>query len=353
MATTPELLKTAELLEVIEFARNAEICRNISQLQKILHPLIDENDPLTSFDSLENPIRAELLRLYGFFLTFEGRAKAKRDFHLTAKDFVTKAIGIFENENLPEKTAEAEITLAFCYWNNGESEEAEAFFELLEAKFVNKLDPVFLQLQINKIMLYWCSGRFDQGIKIINEISTIVEFCADFRLRIMFNLESANLYQFRDKKISENYYEKVIALCKQHKHDYFLAVAYNNYSFVLSDKGNFAKAHDLIRLSEKGFRRLDQNGWLPHIADSKAQIFLTEKRYLDALKSVDDAIRKFAASDDHYGFVGALWTKCRILLNLQRISEAFQVFGELQIHALQNIGRKTFDYYAELLNVNQ
>jgi len=351
MATTPKPPSTANLVEIIELARNAEICRNVAELQDLLHPLINTNDRLTSFDTFDKTYRAELLRLYGFFLTFEGRAKSRKDFHLLAKDCVTKAIEIFEEEKISEKAAEAKITLAFCYWNNGEADEAEALFEMLENEFENKIDPTYLQLQINKIMLYWCSGRFEKGIEIIKKIALIVELCVDFRLRIMFNLESATLFHHHgDLKSAESYFSKTIDLCKRFDHDYFLAVAYNNYSLVLSDQNNFNEAHDYSIRAEAGFKRINQTGWLPHVYDSQAQIFLAEKQFGRALERVETALVDFSASDDTYGHIGALWTKCRILLQTHKLAEAFQTFGELQIIALQLVGRKTFDFYSELMS---
>lgn len=351
MNQSPVTLDALQILEVITSARNAEICRDISEMQKILHPLIQEHDRLNSFDEFELPIRAELLRLYGFYLTFEGRAKSKRDFHLLAKDAVTKAITFFEKENLVEKTAESRITLAFCYWNNSEIEEAEALFETLENDFENKLDPIYIQLQINRIMLFWCSGRFKKGIEIIEKISANIDLCADFRLRTMFYLEAGTLFHhYGDLIIAENHFKKSLSLCRKFNQEYFLAVVYNNYSLVLAELGRFAEAHDYAAHAKEGFKRIKHTGWIPHVLDSQAQIFLREERFSRALAAVDSALDYFSTSDDYFGQIGAFWTKCRILLKMQRITEAFNSYSDLQIIARQNIGRKFSEYYSELLS---
>ncbi|MCD9185688.1 MAG: hypothetical protein LUM44_04600 [Pyrinomonadaceae bacterium] len=320
-------------------------------MRKILHPLIEENDCLASFDDFELPIKAELLRLYGFYLTFEGRARSKRDFHLLAKDAVTKAITFFEKENLVDKVAESKITLAFCYWNNSEIEEAEALFELLETDFENKLDPVYLQLQINRIMLFWCSDRFTEGIQIMDKIAEIIKLCNDFKLQIMYEIESANLFHHH-KKIhkAEFHYTNAIKLCRKFNQGYFLAVVYNNYSLVLSELGRFAEAHEYAAYAKQGFKRINHTGWIPHVIDSQAQIFLGEERFSDALDMVESALEYFSASDDHFGHIGALWTKCRILLKMQKITEAFNFYADLQIIARQHVGRKFSERYSELLS---
>lgn len=351
MNKSPVTLKKSQIFDIIASASNAEVCRNISEMQKILHPLIRENDCLASFDDFDLPIKAELLRLYGFYLTFEGRAKSKRDFHLIAKDAVTKAITLFEKENLVEKMAESKITLAFCCWNNSEIEEAEALFELLETDFENKLDPVYLQLQLNRIMLFWCSGRFKNGIEIVEKISGHIELCADFRHRTMFYLEAGTLYHHYGNLITaENYFKKALSLCRKFNQDYFLAVVYNNYSLVLSELGRFAEAHEYAEHAEEGFKRINHTGWIPHVLDSQAQIFLDEEKFSEALDTVESALEYFSASDDYFGHIGALWTKCRILLKMQKITEAFDFYTDLQIIARQNVGRKFSERYSEFLS---
>ena len=69
--TTPKLT-TTELLQLIEEARNAELCRDLDALRKILQSVWNDNNRLPTFAEYEPKVRAELLRLCGFFLTIYG-----------------------------------------------------------------------------------------------------------------------------------------------------------------------------------------------------------------------------------------------------------------------------------------
>lgn len=99
MGTTRDLTLT-DILYLIDEAKNAELCRDITAIQKILQPVwldIEESPDFNNFDEI---VRAELFRICGAFLSFYGNAKNLKDYQIRGKDLLTNAIELFEDSTL-------------------------------------------------------------------------------------------------------------------------------------------------------------------------------------------------------------------------------------------------------------
>jgi tetratricopeptide (TPR) repeat protein len=348
--TTPKLPVT-EILHLIEEARNAELCRDVDSLRKILQTVWNDNNRLPTFTDYEPAIRAELLRLCGFFLTFYGRSRNLRDYQLQAKDLLTNATEIFQSEGLADKAAESKIILAFCYWNSGEVSECEALLSLVENDFSeNKIHPVYLQIKINRMMLLcWCE-KFDEAFAIINEISPLMDYCKDSRLKILFNFEAAILFH-RKLKYEDAifYFSESIRLAKDNSNFHLLALTYNNLSLLYRDMKLFNEAHDLSSKSFDILKKLNHIGWIPHILDSKALIYIDENKYREALEVIEEALTYFYEGEDYKGLTAALWTKVRCLIRLERAEDAFLIFADLKNIAAERIGEVAVKKFAKSL----
>lgn len=345
---TPKLT-TTDLLQLLEEARNAELCRDIDSLRTILQTVWNEENGVPTFAEYESAIRAELLRLCGFFLTFYGRSRNLRDYQLKAKDVLTNATEIFQLEGLADKAAESKIILAFCYWNCGEVSECEALLGLVENEFnENKIHPVYLQIKINRMMLLcWCE-KFDEAFDIINEISFSIDYCKDTRLRILFNFEAAILFHRKLKyEDAISHFSESIRLAKGNGNFHLLALTYNNLSLLYRDMKRFDEAHDLSIKSFDILKKLNHVGWMPHILDSKALIYLDENKYKEALDAIEEALTYFYEGEDYKGLTAALWTKVRCLLRLGHTKEAVLTFTDLKIIAAERIGEVAVDKFTE------
>lgn len=340
-----------DTLSLIEDARNAELCRDISSLRNILLKVWDDNNRLPDFAEYEPAIRAELLRLSGFFLTFYGRSRNLRDCQFQAKDLLTKAIDIFDSEGLVDKAAESKIILAFCYWNTGEISEAEAILALVENDFANnKLHPVYLQIQINRLLILTWNGEYDEAVNTINKISSSMAFCNDFRLRAMFHSEAGII--FRRTKSFESavyHYQEALRLAKKSQNTRFIALNLNNLALLYRDVKDFKSSHESVDKSFKMYLDLGDKGWLPHVLDTKALIYIDENKFDEALKTIEDALAYFYQGEDYNGLTSALWTKIRCLLQLKRTEDAFITFVELERFASENIGEVAVRKFAKKL----
>ncbi|HSK73401.1 MAG TPA: tetratricopeptide repeat protein, partial [Pyrinomonadaceae bacterium] len=200
------ILPLKEILPLIEEARNAELCRDIDLMQKTVNAFWEDFDHAPDLIGYEKPIRAELLRISGAFLSFYGYARNKKDYQIRGKDLLTQAIEVFESQKLQEKAAEAKVMLAHCYWNTGEIEESEALLEMVEAEFGDNLKhPVYLKICINRLLTLIWKKKFDQALEIIEKIDSAIDVCGDLRLQAQFHIEAGIFYRSTEK------YEKAVS----------------------------------------------------------------------------------------------------------------------------------------------
>lgn len=344
-------ITAVELLHLIEEGRNAELYRDVDSLRKILLTVWSDHNSLPTFAEYEPAIRAELLRLCGFFLTFYGRSRNRKDYQLQAKNVLTNAIEIFQAERLIDKAAESKIILAFCYWNSGEVSECEALLDLVENDFSeNKVHPIYLQIQINRLLVLTWSCKYKEGQKLINEISDEMEFCKDLRLKAMFHSEAGII--FRRAELFENalyHYQEALRLATKIRNQRFVALNLNNLSLLYRDIKDFKTSHSFADKSIKFYSDLGDNGWIPHVLDTKALIYIDENKFSKALQAIEDALTYFYQGEDYNGLTAALWTKTQCLLRLGRLEDALVTFGELYKIANEQIGEIAVKKFAKNL----
>jgi len=106
MKITSSTLTSADVIRLIEYARDAELCRNLDLFRQLLSAFWENIEEEPNLKAFAPPFRAELLRLCGVFLNQLGRARGLADYQIRAKDILTQALEIFEIEDSRDKAAE-------------------------------------------------------------------------------------------------------------------------------------------------------------------------------------------------------------------------------------------------------
>lgn len=346
---TPKL-PTNDVLLLIEEARNAELCRDTDSLRKILQTVWNVEE-IPNFYNYDEVIRAELLRLCGVFLSFYGNAQNLKNYQIRGKDLLTNAVEIFEANQLADKVAEAKVMLALCYWNEGEVHECEAILNLVEAEFgKNLLHPVYLQICINRLLIYFWNQDLKSAHRIIEEITSPMQFCTDARLQAMFHNQVGIFYRASkeyDKAIF--HLNEAIRFAEKAKNKLFVAINHNNLAFLYKDIKDYDTAFKYISESVDKFKQVNHQGLLSHALDTKALIYLDWNKSEKALEAINESIDYFSQGEDYRGWTDALWTKVRCLIRLERPEDAFYTFAELEHIALERIGEVAAKKFAKNL----
>ncbi len=346
-------LSTSSLLRLIDEARDAELCRNINQSLHILDPVWEDIESDPDYTAFSDELRAELLRLSGFFLVFSGKSQNKPHYQMRGKDLLTTAIDLFVQLDAPDKAAEAKVMLALSYWYCGEVEECDVILSTVEAEFDgNSLHPVWLQIRVNRLMVLGWSGKLDEAISIVNDLAVPMEFCKDLRLLSMYHNQAAVIFWYRKVYDKAIFHMNEAARKARVIHNLrFVGLNLNNLAVIYQEIGRFELAHRSVREAMAIFEDLKDIGWIPHVLDSQALIFLGEKRFTEALASINSAIDLFRHSEDTAGLVESLWTRCLCLFRLGRKDEAFASFAELHQTASARIGVSATSKYLKALSI--
>ena len=341
-------ITTSQAIKLIEEAKNAELCRDIPASQNILSAVWKNLDEEPAINGLGNALQAEILRLCGFFLSYYGKAKNLKDYQERGKNLLTNAIEMFEAENLPDKSAEAKVMLSLCYWHEGAVNESETILSQLEDEYSeNTLNPVYLQICVNRLGIYYNKEEFEKSQKLIDGLNSIVQFSADWRLRTMYHNQAGLTYHKLNQPDKAIYhYKEALIAAKRCENARFCALNYNNLGYIYKDISDFQKAHLYVDKAIKCYREIGEVGWLAHTLDTKALVYLAESHYKSALNAIDDALSIFRKGEDFAGLVESLFTKCKILVRLERVPEAVELCGELIETAKQRVGDFAVKKYA-------
>lgn len=350
-SNTPNL-SVADQLALLENLKNAELCRDIDGMKSILKDIWDDFEKPPCIDFGDEKINAELLRYCGMFLSLYGNARNLVHYQARGKDLLIRAIEKFEELNIADKAAEANVGLAFSYWNTGEFYEAEIILSAVEKQFgENLLHPVYLQICINRMMVYFAKREFDQARELIARIEPAIALSEDARLKSMFHNNAGMIYnKVQEFLKAEYHFKEAIRHAEKVNNHLFVAANLNNLSFLHNQCGDYQKAFKYIDLSIQKFRDLENYGQLPHALDTKALIHLSCGEPENALRVINDAIEIFRKGEDYRGLTDALWTSVRCLFRLNRSEEALTVFIELERLARERIGEAAAEKFIKDLS---
>ncbi|HEX8737359.1 MAG TPA: tetratricopeptide repeat protein, partial [Pyrinomonadaceae bacterium] len=341
-------ITTSEALKLIEDARNAELCRDIQACREALNPVWENLEDEPALAGLDNIVQTEILRLCGFFLSFYGRSRGMKDYQERGKDFLTNAIETFESENLPDKSAEAKVILALCYWYEGAVAESEFILAETEAEYSqNQLHPIYFQICVTRLLIHYWKEEFSQALKIIEKLSRPISLCQDVRLKTLFHNQAGIVYQqLRHSEKAIFHLQEAIKNALLHNNLRYAAGSLNNLGNVYKDTGDFVKAHQYVDRAYKSYIELEEIGWAANVLDTKAQVYLTENKLASALTKINEALTILRQGEDLAGLIEALFTKCRILLKLDKVGESVALLTELVETAKMRIGEFAAKKYA-------
>ena len=346
------ILPLTEVLQLIEEARNAELCRDVDAMRNAVNSFWEDIEEPLDISGYEPSVRGDLLRISGAFLSFYGYAHGQKDYQIRGKDLLTEAIEVFEAENLTDKAAEAKVMLAHCYWYTGEVEESEALLEMVEAEFGENLThPVYLKICINRLLTLIWKKNYDAALAIIEKLSATINYSGDMRLEVNFHIEAGIFYRLiKEYEQAVFHYNEAIGKAEKIGSPISVALVLNNLAFLHKETKQYAQAVIYVNSAIKKAGEIKNRGWLAHFLDTKALIFLDSGHPDAAYRTICQAIEIFREGEDAAGLTDALWTEVRCLLRLERKEEALTVFGELQEIARTRIGEVAAQKFASSLS---
>ncbi|MEK6281334.1 MAG: helix-turn-helix domain-containing protein [Acidobacteriota bacterium] len=263
----------------------------------------------------------------------------------SAKDLISEAARIFEENDSQEHLAEARVELAICYWREGALDEArvtldEALRQLGDVESEQRLRALLNRATIEKL-----SHRYDDSLRRLREAAPLFQSSTNNALKGKFHNEHASvlknlgLAQDRSDYIDQALVEYTAATVylEQAGNQRFLAMVENNIGLLLARLGRLSDAQVYLDRARSLFVALKDKGMVAQVDDTRARAFITEGLFTKAETLARASVRVLEEGDELSLLAGALTTHGTTLARLGNFSNARATF-EKAIRTAHNAG---------------
>jgi CheY-like chemotaxis protein len=278
-----------------------------------LWPHVGERPILEGLDDLT---KAEVLCRVGVLTRCIGGAKQIEGVQETAKNLITESLAIFEELHDAEKVAEAQTHLAYCYWHQGEFDEARTLLRDVLSRLPDVNNEVRALALIRYAIVERSAGRLIEALHIHTEAAPLFDKINNHALKAMFHSGLAEtLRKLSSIEQREDYVDR--AIIEYVATSYHLdqlgnernrARVENNLGLLLSSVGRFAEAHEHVNRARRIFAGLKDAGSVAQVDDTRARVLLAEGRHAEAERAARAAVRALEKGDGQALLAEALTT---------------------------------------------
>jgi tetratricopeptide (TPR) repeat protein len=309
---------------------------------------------------LNESAAAEVLLRAGRLTCWLGNNTQAEGAQEQAKNLITEAARIFESLTSPKKVLEAQVELAYCYWQQGEYDEARIILtgvvEKLTADSALKAKAV-LRLAI----VEGSANRYSDALRILREYAPLFDKVTNHAIKGSYHNELGLVFKnlaaferredYLDRAFVE--YEAASYQFEQAGHMPYCGYVENNLGFILYKAGKYADAHKHLDRARRIFTSLKDRGSVAQVSDTRARVLLAEGRNEDAEKTARAAVRALEGGGRQSLLAEALTTHGAALARLgmneharQSLLRAMEV--AYQSGALSNAGEAALTLLEEL-----
>src|SRR5215208_215894 len=295
-----------------------------------LWPRIDERPILTDLDQ---GTVAEVLLRAGVLTGWIGGSHQIADAQERAKNLISESLTIFESRKFKKRIAEAQTELALCYWRTGEYSEASDLLKLALAQLPAE-NELKAKVMLRSAIVEQHAGRLTEALILLTDNAALFEKINNETLKgcyrqtladVLENLWAAGGHaDYLDRSLVE--YAAASYHFEQAEHKSYLANVENNLGFLLYKVNYCAEAHEHLDRARRIFSSLADKNAAAQVDETRARVFLKEKRYADAEKVARASVRILEQSDRQSLLAEALTTHGRALARLGTYNAALATF---------------------------
>ena len=328
-----------------ELAKDFENKGEYEEAREVLSGLWPRMDQRPRVKGLEPIIAAEVLLRAG---VLTGWIDQITDAQERAKNLITESLTIFDSREYKKKIAEAQTELALCYLRTGEYNNASDLLKValaqltidseLKAKAVLRSGIVKRHARPLSEALEFLTNNEPLFQKINSQVlrgcyhQTLGDVLKDL-------CESEKPGDYLDRAFIE--YAAASHHLEQAEHRCYLANVENNLGFLYLKINHCKEAHEHLNRARRIFTTLKDRIALAQCDETRARVFLKEKRYAEAEKAARSCVRTLEHSDRPSLLAEALKRHGTALARLGNYSAALGAF------------RRAIDLHQEIDSLNR
>ena len=310
-----------------ELAKEFENKGEYEEAREILSGLWPRLDQPPMVKGLGPDIAAEVLLRAGVLTGWISSAQEQ------AKDFISESLAIFQFRNYKKKIAEAQTELALCYLRIGEYDNASDLLKLalaelttdceLKAKAVLRSGIIKRHASRHNEALTYLTSHGPLFDKINNPLlkGCYHQAVGDVLLEVC---ESDRPRDYLDRAFLE--YTAASYHFEQAEHKRYLANVENNLGFLYLEINCCKEAHEHLNRARRILVNLKDRITLAQVDETRARVFLKEKRNAEAEKAARSSVQTLEGRDRPSLLAEALKRHGMALARLGHYSAALNTF---------------------------
>lgn len=353
---------TSPKLESSHLSRNEEVflrCQRALELkdagnyfgaQEAMRPLWKGVGERPETKGLHPPVAAELLLCAGVLTCWIGSKNQNKEAQQTAKNLISESINFYESIKDIKKIAAARVELAYCYWYEGELNEARIVFTEALKKLTLEGNTRARAL-VGLARVEWSASRYEDAFRILTDNAPLFKKITDHTIKAIYHNQLAIVLRERAKSDNKTEllrqavreYEKADHHLKLTRNVFFRVDLKNNLGDVLLQLSRFKEAHKYLGEARRLSVSVKDKLRIAQIDDTRAQVLIEERRFKEAESVARGAVSILIKTDRNALLAEALITHGITLARLnqpERSQRCFQRAIEVahQVGALNKAG---------------
>lgn len=301
-------------------------------------------------EGLHAAVAAEVLLTVGILTGWIGSRNQISDAQETAKNLITESIAYFESIGDHKKVAAARVEIAFCYWRDGELNEARTMLHEALKKLTTEGNTRARALL--KLTTVECSAaRYHEALGILTDNATLFQRITNHAVKGAYHSEHAIILRnLATPEKREEYFRRAIAEYKQAdiqfklaRNPIFRADVKNNVGFLLYKLSRYKEAHKYLDEARRLSISFKDKARTAQYDESSAQVFIAEGKPIEAEAVARRAVSALEKGGHYCMMAEALITQGIALARSRRTERAQFIFQRaievaLRIDALNIAG---------------
>lgn len=319
-----------------------------TRAQEVMRPLWKGIGERPDVEGLHPSVAAEVLHCAGILTGWIGSRNETQKANEWAKDLLTESISYYESLQDAIRIAAVRAELGYCYWRAGALDEARIVFtealKRLTTEGNTRANAVF-----GLSVVEWSASRFVESLGILTQNESLFRKITNHTLKGVYHMQVAMVLRrlvspdnppAEFKRILHQYNEadRHFTLAGN---SVFRAHVKNNIGNIYCDLRRYKEAHAYLDQARRLTTRVKDKVKTAQVDESRAQLFIAQRRFEEAASFAHDAARTFEKSGHQSFLAEALTThgialarlgkRERAQLSIQRAIEVAYQAGSLNM----------------------
>lgn len=295
-----------------------------------MRPLWSRVGERPDLTGLDQGLAAAMLLRAGALTGWIGSTRQIDGAQEAAKNLISEAQSLFHALGDDEMVAEAEAELAYCYWRQGELDEARLILRDALSRLGESAVETRATLIVRAAIVERSAKRFRDALRMHMDAAPLFESLDSHSLKGRFHVGLAETYRnlARIEK-RENYtdlafieYAAASFHFEQAGHARYQACVENNTGFLYLIIGKHAEAHEHLDRAAALFDKLKDRVHAAQVDETRARVLIAEERFTEAESVAGRAASALGQGGEQWLLTEALQTRGVALARMGRADES-------------------------------